>query len=265
MSRYLEVDGVHTWDPERYLAYADERARPFVDLVARIDAAAPRRVVDLGCGPGTLTRLLADRWPGADVHGLDTSPEMIARAERELGGRLRFDVADLREWRADDPVQVLVSNATLQWVPGHLEMLAQLVGQVAPGGWFAFSVPGNFGEPSHVLLHALGADTRFAAHLQGIARPDAHGPEAYRETLAALGCRVDAWETTYLHVLHGEDPVFAWISGTGAGPTLSALPEALRPDFEEEYKQLLREAYPAGREGTVLPFRRVFVVAQVDA
>lgn len=257
---------VHRWDPDRYLAYADERGRPFLDLTARIGAVDPRQVVDLGCGPGGLTRTLLDRWPDAAVVGLDSSPEMIERAAAaEDTPGIRFEVADLRSWRPAEPVDVLVSNATLQWVPGHLERIADLVAQVAPGGWIAFAVPGNFDEPSHVLLHRLGADDRFASHLRDIARPSVHSPEVYLQALAALGCRVDAWETTYLHVLSGADPVFAWISGTGARPTLQALPEPLRSDFVEEYQQLLRDAYPAGPRGTVFPFRRVFVVAQVSA
>lgn len=255
----------HTWDPERYLTYADERGRPFADLLARVGAAEPGRVVDLGCGPGNLTGWLRQRWPSAQVTGLDSSPEMVARARETGPPGVRFDVADLREWRAGRPVDVLVSNATLQWVPGHLDLLPQLVGQVAAGGWLAFQVPGNFGEPSHVLLHELAADERFARHVEGVARPAAHGPEVYLDVLLALGCRVDAWETTYLHLLPGEDPVFAWISGTGARPVLQALPEPLREEFEAEYMTLLREAYPSGPHGTVLPFRRVFVVAQTPA
>jgi trans-aconitate 2-methyltransferase len=253
----------HTWDPERYLAYADERGRPFADLLARVGATEVDRAVDLGCGPGNLTTWLKERWPSSDVLGLDSSPEMIERARRSTASGVRFEVADLRDWEAERPVDVLVSNATLQWVPGHLELLPRLVAQVAPGGWFAFQVPGNFAEPSHTLLHRLAADERFGPYVEGAPRPDAFGPETYLEALLDLGCRVDAWETTYLHLLRGEDPVFTWISGTGARPVLQALPEDVRPSFEGEYKQLLREAYPAGRHGTVLPFRRVFVVAQV--
>jgi trans-aconitate 2-methyltransferase len=256
---------MHSWDPERYLTYADERGRPFLDLISRIDAVEPRRVVDLGCGPGNLTAILAKRWPDAEVEGLDSSREMIEKANAQNVPGLRFEVADLRAWRPTAPVDVLVSNATLQWVPGHLELLRSLVAQVARGGWFAFQVPGNFAEPSHVLLHQLGADSRFAPHLQGVARPDAHDPEVYLEALLDLGLTVDAWETTYLHLLHGEDPVFTWISGTGARPTLQALPDGLRDEFVAEYKRLLRAAYPSGPHGTVLPFRRVFVVAQVPA
>ena len=255
----------HTWDPERYLTYADERGRPFVELLSRVPATEVGRVVDLGCGPGNLTALLKRRWPASDVLGLDSSAEMVARAREAAPSGVRFDVADLLEWKPDRPVDVLVSNATLQWVPRHLDLLPRLVSQVAPGGWFAFQVPGNFGEPSHVLLHQLASDERFQPYAAGVARPDAHGPEVYLEALLGLGCRVDAWETTYLHLLEGEDPVFTWISGTGARPVLQALPEELRADFEAEYKQLLRDAYPPGPHGTVLPFRRVFVVAQVPA
>jgi trans-aconitate 2-methyltransferase len=254
---------MHTWDPERYLTYADERGRPFVELVARIGATAPRRVVDLGCGPGNLTALLKERWPEAEVGGLDSSPEMVAAADRVAG--VDFSVGDLRTWRPAAPVDVLVSNATLQWVPGHLDLLPDLVGHVAPGGWLAFQVPGNFDEPSHTIRRDLAADSRYAAFTAGVATPDAHDAATYLEALAGLGCTVDAWETTYLHVLTGEDPVFTWVSGTGARPTLQALPDDLRPEFEEEFRRRLREAYPAGPAGVVLPFRRVFVVAQVPA
>lgn len=253
----------HTWDPERYLTYADERGRPFVDLIARINASAPMRVADLGCGPGNLTRLLSDRWPEARVVGLDSSPQMIETARRDVPG-VGFEVADLRDWRPDEPVDVLVSNATLQWVPGHLELLPSLVDGVAAGGWFAFQVPGNFEEPSHTIRAELAAEPDYAAHTRGAAHPDSHDPATYFAALAALGCAVDAWETTYLHVLHGEDPVFTWVSGTGARPTLQALPDDLRPAFEAEFRSRLAAAYPPRADGTVLlPFRRIFVVARV--
>lgn len=255
----------HTWDPERYLTYADERGRPFVELVARIAADDPRTVLDLGCGPGNLTGLLADRWPGADVRGLDSSPEMIARARR-ADDRIAFEVADLRDWAStgeDRTVDVLVSNATLQWVPEHLDLLPRLVARVRPGGWFAFQVPGNFDEPSHTIRRDLAAEAPYAPHTAGVAVPASHDPAAYLDVLAGLGCAVDAWETTYLHVLAGADPVFTWVSGTGARPTLQALPDDLRPEFEAEFKRRLREAYPEHEYGVVLPFRRIFVVARV--
>ena len=255
---------MHRWDPQRYLTYADERGRPFTDLVTRIDADAPADVVDLGCGPGNLTRLLADRWPAARVVGIDASPEMIARARADVAG-IDFAVGDLRTWAATaDPVDVLVSNATLQWVPGHLDLLPALVGAVKPAGWLAFQVPGNFDEPSHTIRDELATETPYAPHAAGVATPSAHDAATYLEVLAGLGCAVDAWETTYLHLLQGEDPVFTWVSGTGARPTLQALEAAdpaLRAQFEAEVKRRLRAAYPQHGYGVVLPFRRVFVVA----
>ncbi len=253
---------MHAWDPDRYLAYADERGRPFVDLLARVDAVGPTRVVDLGCGPGNLTRLLAQRWPGAEVHGLDTSEAMIRRA-REGGGRVRYDVGDLRAWQPPHTgVDVLVSHATLQWVPGHLDLLPRLVGSLTERGWLAFQVPGNLDEPSHTIRAEMAAEPAYAPHTAGVAVPASHDPEVYLEALVALGAEVDVWETTYLHVLSGDDPVFTWVSGTGARPTLEALPTDLRAEFEGELRRRLRAAYPTRGGRVVFPFRRVFVVAR---
>ena len=251
---------VHTWDPDRYLSYADERGRPFVELLARVDADDPATVVDLGCGPGNLTALLAARWPGARLRGVDNSTEMIATA-RETHPEIEFEVGDLRAWRPEAPVDVLISNATLQWVPGHVDLLPGLVAAVRPGGWLAFQVPGNFDEPSHTIRTELAATPPYDVHTGDAAVPSSHDPSAYLEALTDLGCTVDAWETTYLHVLRGEDPVFTWVSGTGARPTLQALPDDLRPGFEEEFRARLRAAYPERDGQVVLPFRRVFVVA----
>ncbi len=249
-----------TWDPGRYAAYADERGRPFVELVQRIRAQRPRRVVDLGCGPGTLTALLSKRWPEADVLGVDSSAEMIAAAQSVQGPR--FELGDLSSWEVPDEIDVLVSNAALQWVPGHLDLLPRWVDRLAPGGWLALQVPGNHDEPSHTIRRALAAEEPYAEHTAGVAAPLSFDAVTYADVLGALGCTVDAWETTYLHVLQGADPVFTWVSGTGARPTLQALPDRLRPGFEAEFKRRLAEAYPPRAQGVVLPFRRVFAVGR---
>jgi len=251
-----------SWDPPTYLEFADERGRPFVELMARVRAVEPAVVVDLGCGPGQLTATLAARWPRARVHGLDSSPEMIARAREHGGDRLSFAVGDLRSFEPAEPVDVLVSNATLQWVPEHRALLPRLMAAVQPGGWLAFQVPGNFDEPSHRLLDELASEPRFAAATRGLVRPAAAEPVDYLGDLSGLGCTADVWETTYLHVLEGPDPVFRWISGTGARPVLQALDAGQRTEFESEYRARLAAAYPARRYGTVLPFRRIFAVAQ---
>ena len=159
---------------------------------------------------------------------------------------------------------MLISNAALQWVPEHRELLPGLVERLAPDGWIAFQVPGNFGEPSHVRLRELAGTAAYAEHTAGLMLPSSAEPADYLADLSALGCAVDVWETTYLHVLTGEDPVFTWVSATGARPVLQALPDELRETFEADYKEGLREAYPEQTYGTVLPFRRIFVVGHRD-
>jgi trans-aconitate 2-methyltransferase len=251
-----------SWNPTTYLQFADERSRPFFELLSRVDADRPAGVVDLGCGPGQLTASLAERWPGATIIGIDSSPEMIAAAQEHRSDRVRFEVADLRAWAPNDRPDVIVSNAALQWVPGHRDHLPRIVDALADGGWLAFQVPGNLGEPSHRLLRELAADGRFAGATGEIEFPRSHEPQEYLADLVSLGCSVDVWETTYLHILDGPDPVFQWISGTGARPVIQALDGDLRDTFVDEYKQRLRDAYPARDYGTVLPFRRIFAVAR---
>lgn len=265
-----------TWDPDSYLRFADERGRPFADLLARVGAIGPREVVDLGCGPGNLTATLADRWPGARVTGIDSSPPMIDAARARGDSRVRFDTGDVRDWQPDEPVDVLVCNATLQWVPGHLQLLPRWLTALGPAGWLALQVPGNFDAPSHRVLAELVATEPYAAVLgASTERAAAPDPPDYLAALVAAveglpgELAVDVWETTYLHLLAGADPVLAWLSGTGARPAVQALAAAdqrLADRFVDALAERLRAAYPPGPGGTVLPFRRVFAVAhRVDA
>jgi len=253
------------WDPGQYLRFEDARSRPFADLMARVPAVAPDLVVDLGCGPGNLTRTLARRWPDADVVGVDSSAEMVERALADGDGpRLRFDVADLREWEPDRPVDVLTSNATLQWVPGHLGLLPRMVSAVRPGGWLAFQVPGNFGEPSHTVLADMLGEPRWRTRLTGVTleRPTSEEPSTYLAALVALECSVDVWETTYLQVLEGRDAVVSWMTGTGLRPVLGVLDSPEQTEFVADYRERVTPAYPEQDFGTVLPYRRIFAVAR---
>jgi trans-aconitate 2-methyltransferase len=256
------------WDPAQYLHFADERSRPFFDLTARISAAGPGLVVDLGCGPGQLTASLADRWPQARVRGIDSSAEMIAAAraadygDSGRSGRLTFAAGDVTDWKPDEPVDVIISNAVLQWVPGHLTLLPRWAGYLAPGGWLAFQVPANFDQPSHAVLRELAGSVQWRGRLAGVQlNRQAADPEQYLALLSGEGLAVDAWETTYLHVLQGPDPVTDWYRGTGLRPVLSALPADEAAEFARQYGERVRAAYPAAPYGTVLPFRRVFIVA----
>jgi len=254
------------WDPGQYLRYAGERARPFFDLLARVGATEPGYVADLGCGPGNLTAALAGRWPAAEIVGVDNSAEMIGAARSEAAGhdRLSFTLADIRDWRPGRPLDVLLCNAVLQWVPGHLDLVRQWPGMLSPGGWLAFQLPGNFDQPTHAILLDLARSPRWAPLLGGVAlNRQARSPADYLDLLARAGCSVDAWETTYLHVLPGPDPVVEWYRGTGLRPVLTALDPGQAGEFLADYRERVTAAYPAAPYGTVLPFRRVFVVAQV--
>ncbi|MFG1609955.1 trans-aconitate 2-methyltransferase [Actinoplanes sp. NPDC049265] len=243
------------WDPAIYQRYGDERSRPFFDLVARVGAGRPRAVVDLGCGPGTLTGSLRERWPGARVTGVDSSPEMVARAREIVDAAL----GDVREWRPGPDVDVLVTNATLQWVPGHPALLTRWAGELPAGAWIAMQVPGNFDAPSHRALREVGAGYGLGDVLREAPVLD---PAGYA---ALFPGPVDAWETTYLHLLPvegPEHPVLRWMEGTALRPVRARLDDAAWQDFRGDLAARLADAYPA-RDGRVaFPFRRVFVVAQ---
>jgi len=258
------------WDPGRYRQFGAERSRPFFELVERVRADDPAFVVDLGCGPGELTAGLCSRWTGADVVGVDSSAEMITAAHEVLASlpddarpRLRFEQADVSGWKPDRPVDVIVSNALLQWVPDHARLLPRWVGYLSAGGWLAFSLPGNFDQPAHALLREMAGSLRWRELLADVAfNQQASDPAEYLDLLAREGCAVDAWETTYLHVLDGDDPVLRWYQGTGLRPVLAALDADNAAEFMAGYGARLREHYPRRPYGTVLPFRRVFVVAR---
>jgi len=252
------------WSPEQYAAFSDHRRRPFYELLARINTEDPKVVVDLGCGPGTMTAELARRWPDASVEGIDSSAAMITQARHLETGRLSFRLGDIVSWRPDTPPDVIVSSAALQWVPGHLDLLPRWVDALAPGGWLAFTVPGNFGAPSHQVLREMCTAVKWTKELSGAIRHDnVSEPGHYLDLLARHGCAADVWETTYQQVLSGHDAVLEWAKGTALRPVLAALPaEAEREEFLREYGKLLAEVYPEKPHGTVFPFRRIFVVAR---
>ena len=252
------------WDPDVYLDFADHRARPFYDLLARVGAKAPRRVVDLGCGPGNLTGQLARRWPDAVIEALDSSPEMV-HAARERG--VDASVGDVRTWAPQADTDVVLSNAAMHWIPEHGELFVRWAGRLAAGSWIAIQMPGSFETPSHAAVRAVARRDRYAKDLRDslfrvatVVDP----PTRYADLLIDAGCTVDAWESTYIHQLGGQHPVLDWISGTALRPVKERLNEQDYQQFCQELIPLLAEAYPSRPDGTTFyPFRRVFFVAQV--
>ena len=259
------------WDPQQYALFGSHRGRPFADLLNRVVADRPAVVVDLGCGDGPLTLSLTERWPDARVVGVDQSPQMLDAARgHDTAGRVEWVQASVEEWDPTSvgaPIDVLVSNAALQWVPGHLDFLPRWVDALAPDGWFALQVPGNFDAPSHALMRDVAARHPRAKDLEPVLRRvnNIATPAEYLAAFAQLGLEPDVWETTYQHVLDPEgaqrSPVLEWVRGTGLRPALDVLTEeAERAAFLDEYTRALDEAYPREPHGVVLGFRRIFAV-----
>lgn len=250
------------WNPGQYLRFAGPRLRPALDLVGRIEAEAPGLVCDLGCGAGNVTRLLAERWPGAEVAGVDSSPEMLARARAEAPA-LSWIEADLAHWAPPRPADVLFSNAAFNWLDDHAGLFPRLVAALAPGGVLAVQMPRNHGAPSHTCMVEAAARGPWRDVLAPLLRPSPVAEPAFYYDLLAPLAEVELWETEYLHVLEGDDPVVAWTSGTALKPLLDALDEPWRGAFLAEYRARVAEAYPRRPDGrTLFPFRRLFLLAR---
>ena len=253
-----------TWDPSQYLKFSDHRLRPAIDLMARIPLAAPRSIYDLGCGPGNITRLLAERWPDAAVTGVDSSADMLAKAEREAPD-VTFQLADITYWSPPAPADLLFSNAALHWLDDHAVLLPRLISHLAPGGMIAIQMPANHASPSHLLMEEVAADDRWCAKLAALRQVyrSVEAPESYYRMLAPLLRDLDIWETTYLHVLGGENPVVEWTKGTALRPYLDALAGPERGAFLAAYQARIAAAYPKQPDGnTLLPFRRLFLIGR---
>lgn len=251
------------WDPAQYEKFQGERSRPFFDLLARIPDRRYGVILDLGCGTGELTAILGEHWPEARVAGIDQSEEMLARAAaREIPDRLEFRKGDIATWRPAKPVDLIFSNAALQWVPDQAALIKHVVSYLSKGGTLAVQIPDNFDAASHRILDQVETDGPWAEKLRPRLRHDVVLPHArYVEMLLAEGLIVDAWATEYQHLLTGEDPVLEWMKGTALRPILAALTDAEQTEFLSIYGAELRKSYPKTRDHTLFPFRRLFFVA----
>ncbi len=248
------------WKPEQYLKFAAERTQPCRDLAARVAIENPRRVIDLGCGPGNSTEVLAARWPEAELTGLDSSAEMIAKARAAHPGGAGYPATSRSGRTARTRFDVVFSNAAMQWVPDHRSAFPRLLEHVAPGGALAVQMPANFEAEAHTLMRAVAS--RYPA-TAGVREWFTHDTGFYYDSLAPLAARIDLWSTEYIHVMEGPEKIVEWYAGSGMRPFLDALStDADREAFTADYLAAIRHAYPARPDGRVLfPFRRLFIVA----
>jgi trans-aconitate 2-methyltransferase len=253
---------MHSWDAGQYLRFANERTRPALDLLARIEIAAPRRVVDLGCGPGNSTALLHERWPDAAVEGLDSSQDMLAAARRDHP-EIMFTEGDIAGWSPVEPYDVVFSNAALQWVGNHAALLPRLIAAVGPGGVLAVQMPRNHDFATHALMRQVAAEEPWCDRLANARDPSpVRPPEFYYDCLAPLCRRVVLWETNYIQIMDGIEAIIAWLRGTGLGPFLGRLDAGEQQQFLERYKGLLADAFPPRTDGRILlPYPRLFFIA----
>lgn len=251
-----------SWDPQQYSRFAEQRQRPALDLIARIPVEHPRSVVDLGCGTGNVTRILRSHWRRARITGVDGSPQMLAEARKEAVD-IDWEQSELGAWNPVEKYTLVFSNAALHWLDHHPALFARLVGYIAPGGALAVQMPRNFAAPSHTLMHELASSPPWRDALARLLRPmPVLEPAAYYGLLAPLVRGLDIWETEYLQILEGENPVAEWTKGTWLAPLLAALAPDAGAAFESEYRQRVAQAYPRQADGkTLFPFRRLFIVA----
>jgi trans-aconitate 2-methyltransferase len=253
-----------SWDPTQYLRFADERLRPALDLLARVPLASPRLVVDLGCGAGNVTAILRERFPAAAVLGVDGSEAMLAKA-RAAAPACTFIQADFARWTPETPPDLIFSNAALHWVSGHETLFPRLISLIAPGGIFAVQMPAMHDAPLRRLQNEIAGQGPWAPYLADASYARGLLPvEAYYDLLRPRVAALDIWETTYLHVLSGEDAVVEWAAGSSLRPFLDKLPPEMRQPFRMAYATALRPHYPRRPDGTtLLPFRRLFMLARV--
>lgn len=251
-----------SWNPQQYSRFAGQRMRPALDLIARIPLEHARSVVDLGCGTGNVTRILRDRWADARITGVDGSPQMLAEA-RKVAADIVWEQCELGTWNPAAVFDLVFSNAALHWLDDHPALLARLCARIDKGGVLAVQMPRNFGAPSHTLMHELASNPPWRDALAALLRPQpVLAPEAYYDLLASRVHSLDVWETEYLQILEGENPVAEWTKGTWLAPLLAALAPEERSAFEGEYRRRVARAYPRRADGkTLFPFRRLFIIA----
>lgn len=254
------------WNPDHYLRFGDQRTRPSHDLCRQVDLAAPRTVIDIGCGPGNSTQVLWNRWPHAQVIGLDRSAEMIAEARLKFPDRQwrQGDAENPLSWGEKPPVDLIFSNAALQWIKSHDELVPRLFHQVSVGGALAFQIPCNRYAAIRLHMDEVADDARWRSRMEGPKGSlTMEEPGFYYDVLEPIASKLDIWLTEYLHEMESREAIIDFISSTGLRPYLDALAdESERRQFVGLLRTRVEESYPVHDNGKVLyPFRRLFVIA----
>jgi trans-aconitate 2-methyltransferase len=248
------------WNDAQYLKFGDERTRAARELLARVPLERAERIVDLGCGPGNSTALLRERWPDARLIGVDNSPEMLARARRDLPS-VEWILGDAGDFTPPAPVDLLFANAVFHWLPDHATLFHSIIGKVRKGGVLAVQMPHNFDEPSHRLMREVRATLMPEGQEVRAATPVA-SPAFYYELLASRAAAVDIWRTTYEHVMPDAAAIVEWVKGTGLRPYLDDLADNESTAYLSAYRAAIDRAYPPRVDGKRLfSFPRLFIVA----
>jgi len=251
------------WSAAQYLKFEDERTRPSRDLLARVPLDAPRRVFDLGCGPGNSTELLVERFPLAEVIGVDSSPDMLRQARERLP-RCKFVEADLSTWTPDPGTDLLFGNAVFHWVSDHPNVLRRLLRALGPGGVLALQMPDNADQPAVAAQEKVVASGPWAAALTHVKRRSKQllRPEEYYDLFRPLSRNIDIWHIHYNHLMESHAGVVEWFKGSGLRPLLAPLDVPTREAFLAKYTEEISRAYPPRCDGKVmLKFPRLFMVA----
>ena len=251
------------WNPNGYLKFRNERTQPSIDLVSRIEMINPSSIVDIGCGPGNSTQVLFERWPHADIIGLDNSQEMIAKAKSDYPER-KWVLANVAHYDPKRTFDIVFSNATLQWVQDHERLIPRLYRFLKPGGALAVQIPANKESPIHRSLLEVSRDSRWSQFTGDCdQRLNYQSAPYYYDILVNLSSRIDLWETTYYHILSDYQALIEWYRSTGMRPFLERLPDdRCRRQFEDEVLNGCRESYQVQKDGKLLyPFQRIFFIA----
>ena len=251
------------WDSAQYCRFSDDRTRPAVELLARVPLQQVETVAELGSGPGNSTMLLASRWPKSKIIGVDNSPEMLDEARKRLP-TTTFELGDLATWTPSGPLDLVFSNAAVQWLPNHDALLPRLLRHLRPGGFLAIQMPANYCAPSHTAMNEIANLPRWKEWLGNMPEmAPISSAERYYDSLSALARRVDLWQTEYFHEMSSSDEIVEWVKGAGLRPYLAQLPEEKRAEYLECYRHAISKNYPQQQNGRVLfSFKRLFIVVE---